>query len=158
MRTTIFTLILITGLIGFGSVRAADARVHVDVHIGIPPPPSVVFESGPHVVLVPHTRVYYVPDYQYDLYRYRDAWYLNRDGYWYRGSTSRGPFTAVIYDRVPRSIIGLPGRYHHHRLRPVRSYRHHGPEHHGHAEHRGRSEHHEHGHSEHHGHGRHHGH
>src|SRR5262245_60260793 len=88
------------------------ARVHVDVNIGIPPPPGVIFEQEPRVVVVPRTHVYYVPDYSdYDVYRVGRYWYVNRDGYWYRSSGYRGPFTHVEYSRLPRAIVYVPSEY-----------------------------------------------
>jgi len=107
------------------------AEAHVDVHIGVgvPAPPTVIFDREPEVVLVPQTNVYYVPGQpDYDVYRYGGYWYVNRDGYWYRSQSYQGPFTYIVYDRVPRPIVVLPGEYHHHPFRP-RSVSNHPPGH-----------------------------
>jgi len=95
----------------------AGTSLNVDLHIGdAPPPPRYVFEDEPEVILVPSTRVYYVPEREFDLYRYGRFWYINRGGWWYRASTYRGPFGYIAYDRVPVSILRVPGKYHRHPL------------------------------------------
>lgn len=95
----------------------AGTSLNVDLHIGdAPPPPRFVFEDEPQVILVPSTRVYYVQEREFDLYRYGRYWYINRDGWWYRASTYRGPFGYIAYDRVPVSILRVPAKYHRHPL------------------------------------------
>ncbi len=138
MRRTIPLLVLPSLWI---ILNAATAAARVDVHIGVvaPPPPTIVYESEPQVVVVPNTDVYYVqgaPD--YDMYRYGGYWYVVRDGYWYRAPSYRGPFVAIPYERVPHRIIAIPAEYHHHPFRHVnlegRGHEYHG---HGHAPERG---------------------
>ena len=97
--------------------RAHAVSLDVHVHAGdAPPPPAYVFDSEPEMILVPSTRVYYVPEREFDLYRYGRFWYINRGGWWYRASTYRGPFGYIEYDRVPVSILHVPVRYHRHPL------------------------------------------
>src|SRR5689334_8942687 len=51
----------------------ASARTDVSINLRIGDPyrgPRVVFEDEPDVVVVPDTRVYYIRDYDYDMYRY----------------------------------------------------------------------------------------
>jgi hypothetical protein len=96
---------------------ARAASLNVNLHVGdAPPPPAYVFEAEPEVILVPSTRVYYVPEREFDLYRYGRYWYINRGGWWYRASTYRGRFAYIEYDRVPVSILRVPARYHRHPL------------------------------------------
>ncbi len=146
-------LLVLSALFGVSLASNAAAGVDVHINLGVPPPPTVVFESEPNVVLVPRTRVYYVPGLDYDLYRYGDNWYVNRDGYWYRSSSYRGPFAPVVYERVPRSIVVIPRQYHHHPLRPVRDHpapsRHAPPHRGGYDDHRRDGDHR--GHDDHHG-------
>ena len=86
-----------------------------DLHIGQPyHGPRLVFEREPDVVLVPGTRVYYVRDYDYDLYRYGSYWYYNYDGGWYRARRYNGPFTYVGYRGVPQAVSYVPVRYRRH--------------------------------------------
>jgi len=94
----------------------ATVMLNVGVHVGDspPPPPAFVFDSEPEVILVPATRVYYVPQQDFDLYRYGRYWYINRGGWWYRSAGYRGPFGYIGYDRVPASILRVPPKYHRH--------------------------------------------
>ena len=72
---------------------------------------SIVFRSEPDVVLVPATKVYYVRDYDSDLYRYGRYWYFVEGGYWYRARSWRGPFVHVHVNSVPRSVRTVPVNY-----------------------------------------------
>jgi hypothetical protein len=93
----------------------AAVMLNVGVHVGDPPPPpAFVFDSEPEVILVPSTRVYYVPEQDFDLYRYGRYWYINRGGWWYRSAGYRGPFGYIGYDRVPVSVMRVPPKYHRH--------------------------------------------
>ena len=83
----LFAVVLLGALAG---AERADARVDVHVGVAVPPPPTVVFEHEPEVTVVPSTDVYYVPNQDYDLFRYHGVWYLNRGGYWYTARTYRG--------------------------------------------------------------------
>ena len=93
--------------------RAAD--VSINLRIGDPyRGPRLIFEDEPDVVVVPGSRVYYVRDRDYDLYRYGSYWYYNYDGGWYRSRRYNGPFTYVGYRAVPRSVAYIPVRYRKH--------------------------------------------
>jgi len=95
----------------------ASARTDVSINLRIGDPyrgPRVVFEDEPDVVVVPDTRVYYIRDYDYDMYRYGSFWYYNYDGAWYRARRYNGPFVYVGFRAVPRSIVYLPARYRRH--------------------------------------------
>jgi hypothetical protein len=99
----------------------APARAGVSLNIGLqvtspPPPPVFVFEDEPEVVLIPQTRVYYVPGPSFDLFRYGRYWYINNGGWWYRAHNYRGPFESVEYDNVPTTILRVPAKYHRHPL------------------------------------------
>lgn len=91
---------------------SAAAQVGIDIQIGVPPPPVVVFRSEPNVVVVPGTSVYYAPDAsEYDMYRYGNHWYIDQGGYWYRSKAYRGPFEVIEFGRLPRAIVGVPVEY-----------------------------------------------
>ena len=75
---------------------------------------TLTFRSQPRVVLVPSTRVYYVRDYDYDLYRYEGYWYYVDDGYWFRASSWRGPFVQIRLRSVPRLVVSVPKAYRRH--------------------------------------------
>lgn len=100
--------------------RASAANVSISLRIGDPyRGPRLAFASRPDFVLIPGTRVYYVDDYDYDLYRYGGYWYYYYDGGWYRSVDYDGPFYFISYVSVPTSIRYVPTRYRHH----WRSYR-----------------------------------
>jgi len=95
----------------------ASARTDVSINLRIGDPyrgPRMVFRDDPDIVVVPGTRVYYVRDYDYDLYRYGGFWYYNYDGGWYRARRYSGPFAYVGYRAVPREIAYVPVRYRRH--------------------------------------------
>ena len=98
-------------------VSQASARTDVSINLRIGDPyrgPRVVFEDEPDIVVVPNTRVYYIRDYDYDIYRYGTFWYYNYGGAWYRARRYDGPFVYVGYRSVPHSVVYLPGRYRRH--------------------------------------------
>jgi hypothetical protein len=64
--------------------------------------------------MIPDSRVYYVQNYDYDLYRCDGYWFYVDDGYWYRASSWRGPFVQVRVSSVPRSLVSVPLKYRHH--------------------------------------------
>jgi hypothetical protein len=81
-----------------------------DPYIG----PSLAFYSAPDVVLIPGTPVYYIDDYDYDLYSYGNYWYYYWNGGWYRSVDYDGPFYFISYQSVPYPIRYVPVRYRHH--------------------------------------------
>ena len=92
------------------TAQAADIRVRIGDRSGA----SITFRSEPRVVVIPNTRVYYVRDHDYDLYRYGSYWYYVDDGYWYRATSWRGPFVQVRVSSVPRTVYTVPVRYRRH--------------------------------------------
>jgi hypothetical protein len=93
------------------------AQAATDIHVSIGGPSAgatLVFHSQPRVVMIPDSRVYYVQNYDYDLYRYGGYWYYVDDGYWYRAASWQGPFMQVRVSTVPRTLVGVPLRYRHH--------------------------------------------
>ena len=81
---TLFLALVVAGAVSGTQATTAGASVmlNVGVHLGDPPPPpAYVFDDEPEVILVPSTRVYYVPETDFDLYRYGRYWYINRAGW-----------------------------------------------------------------------------
>lgn len=99
------------------AAQPVQAGTSVGVHIQVGDPyrgGSLVFHKEPDVVVVPQSRVYYVRDYNYDLYRYGSYWYFIDDGYWYRARSYRGPFVHISSSSVPRSVRYVPVKYRRH--------------------------------------------
>ena len=95
--------------------RASAANVSFSLRIGDPyPGPRLAFVEQPDIVVIPGTRVYYIDDYDYDIYRYGSYWYYCYDGGWYRSVDYDGPFFFISYESVPYSIRYVPVRYRHH--------------------------------------------
>lgn len=95
----------------------ASARTDVSINLRIGDPyrgPRLVFEDEPNIVVVPGTRVYYVRDCDYDVYRYGSTWYYNYDGGWYRSRRYNGPYTYIGYRSVPHPVAYVPVRYRRH--------------------------------------------
>jgi hypothetical protein len=104
--------------VGFAAIPAsstAATSVGVSINIGDPYRGGALhFRSEPDVVLVPDTRVYYVRDYDYDVYRYGSYWYFIDDGRWYRARSYRGPFMYIHETSVPHAIVTVPVHYRRH--------------------------------------------
>src|SRR5712672_1614183 len=116
-RLSLRIAFLVTALALLSPASRASARtnVSIDLHIGDAyRGPRLVFQREPDVVIVPGTRVYYVRDYDYDLYRYGSFWYYNYDGGWYRARRYSGPFTYVGYRSIPSAVTYVPTRYRRH--------------------------------------------
>ena len=95
--------------------KASAANVSFSLRIGDPyRGPSLAFATEPDIVVIPGTRVYYIDDYDYDIYRYGSYWYYYYDGGWYRSVDYDGPFYFISYESVPYSIRYVPVRYRHH--------------------------------------------
>ena len=103
MRTTITGLCLTLAIILGPS---APASAGVDIHIGIPAPPSIVIEAPPHLVVVPGVPcVHYAPDLPYNYFAYGDRYYTFHEGAWFVSPGYRGPWTYVERVRAGNSGI-----------------------------------------------------
>jgi hypothetical protein len=91
------------------------SSVDIQLHVGDRyPGTDIVFRSEPDVVVVPSTRVYYVRNYGYDMYRYGSNWYYCDGVNWYRARSYRGPFFFIHYNSLPRPIYSVPVQYRRH--------------------------------------------
>jgi hypothetical protein len=75
---------------------------------------SLNFQSRPDVMLIPSSRVYYVRNYDRDLYCYGDDWYYVDDGDWYTSRSYRGPFVQIVFASVPYEVRSIPVSYRRH--------------------------------------------
>jgi hypothetical protein len=106
------SLCILASSVAVGTPKAsADVQINANIHSGNG---SIYFSNQPDVVVVPGTRVYYYEAPSYDVFRYSNAWWVDRAGVWYRSSSYRGPFVQVSYQRVPHQVIVVPAEYHHH--------------------------------------------
>lgn len=108
-------LVLAVAFAGAATPAQAGTSVSVNLRIGEPyPGGQLVFAHDPDVEMIPDSRVYYIRDSDYDLFRYGKYWYLCDDGVWFRGRTVRGPFLHVGFSTVPRSVVLVPETYRRH--------------------------------------------
>lgn len=106
---TICTLAL---LVGTATVSNAQARVGVNISIGdAPPPPVIVVRSEPRVMYVPEARVYMVSDSRDDWFRVGRTWFIERDGWWYRANSYRGPYRVIEERYVPAVVWKVPAKH-----------------------------------------------
>ncbi len=102
-------------LFWFAAGASATTSISVNLQVGEPyRGPSIVFRHEPEIVVVPETRVYYVRNCDYDLYRYGSYWYYCYDGGWYRARAARGPFTFIGHRSVPKAVYTVPVKYRRH--------------------------------------------
>src|SRR3989442_8393358 len=102
-RLTLAAVIVAASFITVAYARPGFAHVDVDINIGVPPPPAVVFPGPPEGVVVPRTHVYYVPAApHYDMYRGGPYLYINHDRYLYRSRRYRRPLAGGADDPLPR--------------------------------------------------------
>ena len=76
-----------------------------------PPPPRLIVAVRPEVVVVPGSSVVVVENPSYDLFRYRGAYFLMSNGYWYQARTASGPFRVVDVRSVPRPVLRVPDNH-----------------------------------------------
>jgi hypothetical protein len=90
----------------------AAVSVGVSFHVGDPYRGlSLHFSSAPQLALIPASQVYYVRNYDHDLYRYGRSWYYVEDNCWYQSSSYNGPFVQIAVSSVPRQVYTVPTRY-----------------------------------------------
>jgi len=80
------------------------AMAQVQVRINIPLPPPIIFPAPPHVVVIPETDVYAVPDVDADIFFYSGWWWRPWEGRWYR---------SRYYDRGWGHYKGAPSFHRH---------------------------------------------
>lgn len=96
------------------AVPASAADVHVGIHVGVPPPPPIVFEAPPRLVVVPGApRVRYAPDVTVNFFSYGGRYYTYDDGNWFVAHDYGGPWGYVEPRYVPHQILVVPHRYYH---------------------------------------------
>jgi len=114
-RLSIAGLGVVLGLLAVAASASAATSISVNLQVGERyRGPSIVFTHEPDVMVIPETRVYYVQNCDYDMYRYGSYWYYCYDNGWYRGRSPRGPFAYINYRSVPRAVHTVPPRYRRH--------------------------------------------
>jgi len=78
----------------------------VDVHINIPLPPPIPFIGPPHVVVLPGTDVYAVPDIEEEIFFREGWWWRHWDNRWYR--SRHHDHGWAYYNGHPSWFRGIP--------------------------------------------------
>ncbi len=87
---------------------SAMAGVDVNVNIGLPLPPPILFPAPPQLIVLPETNVYAVPDVDVDIFFYDGWWWRPWDGRWYRSRNYGSGWSH--YRNVPSFYPGIhPG-------------------------------------------------
>ena len=134
-RTT--AMVLIPAVLAFGASTASASNVGIDVNIHLgnqprqvvipaPPPQVIVAEPAPATTVTidddvdfvypEQLGVYVAVGVPYDLFYFRNNYYLLRDGHWFRASGSHGPWVAARYRELPPGLRR-------HRIERIRAYR-----------------------------------
>ena len=115
MRKLLFGTILLA----FVVAQPIPTIAGVDVHVGIPLPPPIVFPSPPELIVIPETYVYVAPDVREDIFFYNGWWWRPWGGRWYRSRYYNSGWVYFggvpsFYGRVPS---GWRNYYRDHRWR-----------------------------------------
>jgi hypothetical protein len=114
-RHKYFAVVLLTAALALAGGQAR-ASTNVDFQVSFGGPNSsgtIVFHSQPEVVLVPATKVYYMRNYDCNMYRYGSYWYFVESNRWYRARDYRGPFVYIQSRAVPHPVMVVPVNYRH---------------------------------------------
>lgn len=93
------------------AAHEAAAETHFGFSIGIsnaPPPPRLVVEGSPQLIAVAGTSVHVVGNTGYDVFTYGGSFYCFSSGFWYRATSSKGPYVVVDVRSVPQPILVVP--------------------------------------------------
>jgi len=137
-KASVAAMVLVPAVLALGAsvARASNVGVDVNIHLGnqprqvvIPaPPPAQVIVAEPASVMTvtidddvdfvyPEQLGFYVAvGVPYDLFYFRNNYYLFRDGRWYRAPRSHGPWVAARYRQLPPGLRR-------HGIERIRAYR-----------------------------------
>ncbi len=111
MRKNIYGVLILAvlfcSLFAFAGTKA-EAQVQVNINIG---PPPIVVSEPPGVILVPRSRVYFVPEWEFDIFFYNGYWWSPRGDVWYRAKAHKGPWRIVERRYVPAPVYRIPKDY-----------------------------------------------
>jgi hypothetical protein len=92
-----------TMLLALVSVFPIMAMAAVNINIGIPLPPPIIFAAPPEVIVLPDSDdVYVAPDIDVDIYFWHGWWWRFWEGRWYY---------SLYYDRAWRYYDDVPSFY-----------------------------------------------
>ena len=83
-----------------------STMARVDINIGIPLPPPIVFAAPPEMIVIPETYAYVAPDIDADLFFWSGWWWRLWEGRWYRSHYYDQDWG--YYQSVPSFYVGIP--------------------------------------------------
>ncbi len=75
MNKLLFMKILIALAIAGSASTVMAAGGRMDIGVSVPLPPPIMFPGPPHLVVIPETDVYAVPDVDVDVFFYGGWWW-----------------------------------------------------------------------------------
>lgn len=99
-------LFLVGAIMPFSGIKEAAAQININIG-----PPPITVTAPPAVVMVPNSRVYYVPDPDVDVFNYNGYWWAPRGDQWYRSRAYKGPWGVVDQRYVPAPVRQVPKDY-----------------------------------------------
>ena len=63
------------------------------------------------MVMIPDSRVYFVPNLSFDLFFYNNYWWSQRGNNWYRSNNYNGPWGSIEQRSVPAPVYQVPKDY-----------------------------------------------
>lgn len=94
--------LVLTGFLIQGPTQSAAAEVQVEM---VQPPPIEIPEN-PELIMVPKTKVYYIPKIESRVVYYDGTWYRLYEKSWYTSTSYSGPWVNI--KTAPKTIIELP--------------------------------------------------
>ena len=74
-------------------------------------PPPIRAAAPLELVVIPGTRVYFVPGLSFDIFFYNDYWWSPRGNHWYGSKAYNGPWGIVEQRYVPAPVHRVPNDY-----------------------------------------------
>ena len=108
---TFFLGVLAWCALGVGVPVPGAAQINIGIHLGTPPPPSLIITAPPQLVVIPGGSVSYAPAVPYNYFVYGGRYYVAHEGAWFVGPAYRGPWTFVAVEQVPRPLLQVPVAY-----------------------------------------------
>src|SRR4030042_2887055 len=93
MKKLLFGTMLLALVIVVPFSTVAD----VNISIGIPLPPLVVFAGPVEVIVIPDTYVYVIPEIEEDMFFYGGWWWRPWEGRWFRSRYYDGDWVNFRY-------------------------------------------------------------
>jgi hypothetical protein len=103
--TLAFALLIGLPLGSAGAEAGSGAIAMTTLEVGDPyNGPTIAFATTPDVRVIPGTRISYIRNSDYAMFRSGGHWYYLYDGCWYQGANYKGPFKYVHATAVPPGV------------------------------------------------------